>query len=274
MKVEKENTSDKVETLDAKVRAVEDTIELRNEEIMKLEKLLAQVTEDLETATFNLGTANRDLDEYDKINREAELEISSLQRQVANKEESVDNTEARILMAQEKFAEASEAREDSERQRKVLESRCNLDGERIKKLEQQLQEAQLIAEDSDKKYDIVSMKLAKFEAETERADDRLSDDQARITELTEEYKIVSDNMKSLEASEAVALAKEESYEEIIRDLTQRLKDAENRASEGQKQVSKLSHDQEATERELMAWQDKHKVICQELETTYNEMAGY
>merc|ERR1712221_30133 len=99
--------------------------------------------EDLETATFNLSTANRDLDEYDKINREAELEISSLQRQVANKEESVDNTEARILMAQEKFAEASEAREDSERQRKVLESRCNLDGERIKKLEQQLQEASL-----------------------------------------------------------------------------------------------------------------------------------
>merc|ERR1712033_112767 len=181
---------------------------------------------------FNLSTANRDLDEYDKINREAEMEISSLQRQVANKEESVDNTEARILMAQQ------------------------------------------IAEDSDKKYDIVSMKLAKFEAETERADDRLSDDQARITELTEEYKIVSDNMKSLEASEAVALAKEESYEEIIRDLTQRLKDAEGRASEGQKQVSKLSHDQENTERELMAWQDKHKVICQELETTYNEMAGY
>ena len=51
-------------------------------------------------------------------------------RQVANKEESVDNTEARILLAQEKFAEASEAREDSERQRKVLESRCNLDGVR------------------------------------------------------------------------------------------------------------------------------------------------
>merc|ERR1719259_1612619 len=49
-------------------------------------------------------------------------------------------------------------------------------------------------------------------------------------ELTEEYKVVADNMKSLEASEAVALAKEESFEEIIRDLTQRLKDAETRAS--------------------------------------------
>merc|ERR1712083_727774 len=88
----------------------------------------------------------------------------------------------------------------------------------------------------------------------ERADDRLSDDQARITELTEEYKIVSDNMKSLEASEAVALAKEESYEEIIRDLTQRLKDAEGRAMEGQKQVSKLSHDQEV--QSVSLWRGK------------------
>merc|ERR1711862_375393 len=99
--------------------------------------------------------------------------------------------------------------------RKVLESRCALDAERIKKLEQQLQEAQMIAEDSDKKYDQVSQKLSALEVESERADDRLSDDQARIMELTEEYKVVADNMKCLEASEAVALAKEESFEEII-----------------------------------------------------------
>merc|ERR1719259_1279506 len=79
----------------------------------------------------------------------------------------------------------------------------------------------MIAEDSDKKYDQVSQKLSALEVEAERADDRLSDDQARIMELTEEYKVVADIMKSLEASEAVALAKEESFEEIIRDLTQR-----------------------------------------------------
>merc|ERR1712136_191191 len=169
-----------------------------------------------------------ELAEYEKLVREAELEVSALQRQCSGKEESLDTTEERILLAQEKFAEASEAREDSDRGRKVLESRCALDAERIKKLEQQLQEAQMIAEDSDKNYDQVSQKLSALEVEAERADDRLSDDQARTMELTEEYKVVADNMKSFEASEAVALAKEESFEEIIRDLTQRLKDAETR----------------------------------------------
>merc|ERR1711937_663606 len=196
------------------------------------------------------------------------------QRQCSGKEESLDTTEERILLAQEKFAEASEAREDSDRGRKVLESRCALDAERIKKLEQQLQEAQMIAEDSDKKYDQVSQKLSALEVEAERADDRLSDDQARIMELTEEYKVVADNMKSLEASEAVALAKEESFEEIIRDLTQRLKDAETRASEGEKLTSTLAKDIETNEKELAASMDKHSAIYRELETTYNEMSGY
>merc|ERR1712121_156270 len=115
---------------------------------------------------------------------------------MGGKEEALDTTEERILLAQEEFAEASEAREDSDRGRKVLESRCNLDAERIKELEQQLNEAQMIAEDSDKKYDQVSQKLSALEVEAERADDRLSDDQSRIMELTEEYKVVADNMKS------------------------------------------------------------------------------
>merc|ERR1712063_194530 len=183
-------------------------------------------------------------------------EVSALQRQCSGKEEALDTTEERILLAQEKFAEASEAREDSDRGRKVLESRCALDAERIKKLDQ------------------VSQKLSALEVEAERADDRLSDDQARIMELTEEYKVVADNMKSLGASEAVALAKEESFEEIIRDLTQRLKDAETRASEGEKLTSTLSKDFETNEKELAAWMEKHTAIYRELETTYNEMSGY
>merc|ERR1712193_132247 len=227
-----------VETLDAKVKSLEEVIEARDEEIMKLTRRLEQITEDLDVSTRNLDQANKELAEYEKLVREAELEVSALQRQCSGKEEALDTTEERILLAQEKFAEASEAREDSDRGRKVLESRCALD------------------------------------AEAERADDRLTDDQSRIMELTEECKVVADNMKSLEASEAVALAKEESFEEIIRDLTQRLKDAETRASEGEKQVSTLSKDSENAEKELGTWMDKHAAIYRELETTYNEMSGY
>ncbi|KAK7486764.1 hypothetical protein BaRGS_00021911, partial [Batillaria attramentaria] len=90
----------------------------------------------------------------------------------------------------------------------------------------------------------------------------------KILELEEELKVVGNNMKSLEIirhrhSSAVtyveasagcrsfvpllhpmrddlkASQREDSYEETIRDLTQRLKDAENRAQEAERTVSKL-----------------------------------
>merc|ERR1719431_442059 len=95
-----------------------------------------------------------------------------------------------------------------------------------------------------------------------------------VRDLKPRYLPKSSIVRSVEASEAVALAKEESFEEIIRDLTQRLKDAETRASEGEKQVSDLSKDIENNEKELASWMEKHSAIYRELETTYNEMSGY
>ncbi|VDL44024.1 unnamed protein product [Hymenolepis diminuta] len=46
---------------------------------------------------------------------------------------------------------------------------------------------------------------------------------SKIVELEEELRIVGNNMKSLEVSEQESLQREESYEETIRDLTERLK---------------------------------------------------
>jgi hypothetical protein len=45
----------------------------------------------------------------------------------------------------------------------------------------------------------------------------------KITELEEELRIVGNNMKSLEISEQEATTREESYEETIHDLTEKLK---------------------------------------------------
>ena len=50
---------------------------------------------------------------------------------------------------------------------------------------------------------------------------------SKILELEEELKVVGNNMKSLEVSEQEAIAREESYEENIRDLSARLKDVTN-----------------------------------------------
>merc|ERR1712033_34525 len=163
-----------------------------------------------------------------------------------------------------------EAADESERGRKVLENRSFQNDERIAALELSLQEAQMIAEDSDRKYDEASRRLAMLEVDLERAEQRADDAEAKIQEL----EVVGNNMKSLEVSEAEALSREESYEETIRDLSTRFKDAEARAAEGERQTGKLQKECDKLEADLVQEQDKYKAICDELERAFNELSGY
>lgn len=98
--------------------------------------------------------------------------------------------------------------------------------------------------------------------------------ESKLLELEEELKIVGNNMKSLEISEQEASQREDSYEETIRDLTQRLKDAENRAQEAERTVSKLQKEVDRLEDELLAEKERYKSISDELDSTFAELAGY
>ncbi|KAF7255537.1 hypothetical protein EG68_09275 [Paragonimus skrjabini miyazakii] len=154
-------------------------------------------------------------------------------------------------------------------ERKNLETRSIADDERLSQLEDQQKEAKYIAEDADRKYDEAARKLAILEVDFERAESRLEAAERRIkeleselkkltcllksheikqeqvdkiVELEEELRVVGNNMKALEISEQESAQREESYEETIRDLTERLKAAEQRAAEAERQVSKLQNE--------------------------------
>ncbi|KAH9489707.1 hypothetical protein Btru_037478 [Bulinus truncatus] len=191
------------------------------------------------------------------VNRDAktsqmESEAAAFNRRIQLLEEDLERSEERLQSATEKLEEASKAADESERGRKVLESRSLADDERLDGLEAQLKEAKYIAEDAERKYDEAARKLAITEVDLERAEARLEAAEAKIIELEEELKVVGNNMKSLEISEQEASQREDSYEETIRDLTQRLKDAENRATEAERTVSKLQKEVDRLEDELLA----------------------
>ena len=62
---------------------------------------------------------------------------------------------------------------------------------------------------------------------------------SKIQELEEELKVVSNNVKSLEVNEEKSMAKQDEYENTIRDLTSRLSQAESRAEFAERAVQKL-----------------------------------
>ncbi|CAF0732611.1 unnamed protein product [Didymodactylos carnosus] len=236
-----------------------------------------------------------------RLKEQAEADVAALGRRLQLVEEDLERAEERLLQATSKLDEASQAADESERGRKALEQRTHQDDERLAQLEQQLAEAQLIAEDSDRKYDEVARRLAIMEVDLERAEDRAEAAEAKIAKFEEDLKHIHYELRAKELHYTKAMQREESYEEQIRDLTTRLKDAEQRADLAERTMAKLQKEVDRLEGnmsteakaeyagrtmlvlqrkadqlqdELLAEKEKYKGVSEELDQTLNELSGY
>nr|XP_050846480.1 calponin homology domain-containing protein DDB_G0272472 isoform X8 [Vespula vulgaris] len=205
--------------------------------------------------------------------KRAESEVAALNRRIQLLEEDLERSEERLATATAKLAEASQAADESERARKILENRSLADEERMDALENQLKEARFLAEEADKKYDEVARKLAMVEADLERAEERAEAGESKIVELEEELRVVGNNLKSLEVSEEKANQREEEYKNQIKTLTTRLKEAEARAEFAERSVQKLQKEVDRLEDEMVTEKEKFKEIGDGLDNAFFELYG-
>jgi len=145
---------------------------------------------------------------------------------------------------------------------------------KISNLEKQFIEAQQIADEADKRYDESARRFAIMEVDLERTEDRADAAETKLAELEEELKVVGNNMKMLEISEQEALSREESYDEQIREMSTRLKEAEERADLGDRTMTKLQKEVDRLSEECNDQKEKYKNISEELEQTLNDLQGY
>ncbi|XP_030752495.1 tropomyosin isoform X8 [Sitophilus oryzae] len=203
--------------------------------------------------------------------KRAESEVAALNRRIQLLEEDLERSEERLATATAKLAEASQAADESERQRKALEHRSLADEERMDALENQLKEARFLAEEADKKYDEVARKLAMVEADLERAEERAEAGESKIVELEEELRVVGNNLKSLEVSEEKAAVTREHSEDKIRIISDKLREAEARAEFAERSVQKLQKEVDRLEDELVAEKERYKEIGDDLDTAFVEL---
>ncbi|XP_039758321.1 tropomyosin-2 isoform X5 [Pararge aegeria] len=203
--------------------------------------------------------------------KRAESEVAALNRRIQLLEEDLERSEERLATATAKLAEASQAADESERIRKALENRTNMEDDRVAILEAQLSQAKLIAEESDKKYEEVARKLVLMEQDLERAEERAELSECKIVELEEELRVVGNNLKSLEVSEEKATQREETYEGQVKLLDAQLKEAEARAEFAERSVQKLQKEVDRLEDELVAEKEKYKDIGDDLDTAFVEL---
>merc|ERR1711963_651014 len=165
-KVEKDNAMDRSDVCeqaskDAKVRAgkAEEEVEELIKKSQQLEVELDKTMEELLTTTVK---------EKENSLSSAELEVAALNRRVQGIEGDLETCEDKLLLASQKLDKAATAADDSDRMRKVLESRAIQDEDRMAKLEEEI----------------------------------------KIVELEEELRVVANNLKSLEVSEEKANQRE------------------------------------------------------------------
>ncbi|XP_031623006.1 myosin-10 isoform X9 [Contarinia nasturtii] len=203
--------------------------------------------------------------------KRAESEVAALNRRIQLLEEDLERSEERLGSATAKLSEASQAADESERARKVLENRSLADEERMDALENQLKEARFLAEEADKKYDEVARKLAMVEADLERAEERAELGENKIVELEEELRVVGNNLKSLEVSEEKASANRETAEEQILALKKQCSSAEARAEFAERSVQKLQKEVDRLEDDILVEREKNKLLQEEMEATLHDI---
>merc|ERR1711913_273588 len=113
-------------------------------------------------------------EEKEKQLNATELEMTALNRRVSGLEEDLEKTEEKMVAAVAKLDKAATASDDSERAKKVFQSKAEEDEKRITVLEKELKEAR------------------------EKAEERADVGETKILELEEELRVVANNLKSLE----------------------------------------------------------------------------
>merc|ERR1719278_466124 len=104
--------------------------------------------------------------------------MNALTRRVSGLEEDLEKTEEKMVAAVAKLDKAGTAADDSERAKKVFQSKADEDEKRIIGLEKDLKEAREKAE--------VAKKLATCESDLEKAEERADVGETKILELEEE----------------------------------------------------------------------------------------
>merc|ERR1712136_265181 len=207
------------------------------------------------------------LSELNDILKAKDDEILQLGKKLMGVDNSLDDTNEKLLKAGLSFDEA-------EKQRKILENKSMQNDERIDSLDQNIGVATTVAIESSRKCEEAQRKLAMVQVDLERTLGKADEAEKNIQDLEDELKVVGQNMKTLELSETEALNREEKYEETIRSTTGSLKMAEILAAHNEREAAKMQKELDNVKEELEEWKTKYDEICVELEQPFNSMAGY
>merc|ERR1712037_4650 len=127
MKVEKDNACDKMDVCEEAMKTAKIRAQKGEDEVAELDAKAKQLETELDLTAEKLGYVSLQLEEKEKALSAAELEMNALTRRVSGPEEDLEKTEEKLVAAVAKLDKAGTAADDSERAKKVFQSKADED---------------------------------------------------------------------------------------------------------------------------------------------------
>ncbi|ESO11896.1 hypothetical protein HELRODRAFT_166986 [Helobdella robusta] len=126
-----------------------------------------------------------------------------------------------------KFEETVKSADESEKQRRILDHKKDIEDERLATLEKFIRETSDAAVESEKKCDEIIKKLAVTDSDSELAHQRYDIAEKKSKELQAEIKSIASKLKAMQSKLENADELEDKYERTIDDLRARLRNIAN-----------------------------------------------
>merc|ERR1711933_549602 len=121
------NACDRTDQVEEQSKQAKIRAEKAEDEVSELAAKARQLETELDLTTERLGIVTLQLEEKEKSLMAAEAEMNALNRRVSGLEEDLEKTEEKLVAAVAKLDKAATASDDSERAKKVFQSRADED---------------------------------------------------------------------------------------------------------------------------------------------------
>ncbi|XP_040566921.1 tropomyosin [Lepeophtheirus salmonis] len=266
-----EEASSRTSLYEEEIRRVNEIADKFEEQVRNIQKKMQTMEGQFDSCTEQLFEATVKLEVKEKALSNAEGDVGALSRRVLLLEEEVERSEERLAKAVTDLARHSQRADAAVKKRQALENNNSSNEEQGDKLENQLKEDKFTMAESERKYEDIARKLATMEGELERSEDRCTLCEKKILDLEEELRVVGQNLQQLEVSEEKALAREENYQNQIKNLTDNLKAAENREENATMNIQRMNIRIDQVEEDLLNEKLKIKKISDDLDSTFDDM---
>merc|ERR1719420_351228 len=169
------------------------------------------------------------MDEAEKEFKDKDDDVNAQSRRVLLLEEECRISVEKLATTVFKLANMSKDADNIVKGCRKWENNTMNNEVEIETIDNNLREARKIASDNEMKYDNLARSLAMMEDELKRAGERVKIADDKVSHIETELGAIGDNQKQLEVSEEKPRKREEKYQEQIKQINIRLKQAESRS---------------------------------------------